>query len=94
MKSLKKYMKSSDFRVGYQWLKDNGFSDKDIVYIKRVHDKNGIKFCKKTFYSQDLQEMKDELKIINENETRNFYKSLFKSVNVDVNKALKMLYAN
>ena len=94
MKSLKKYMKSSDFRVGYQWLKDNGFSDKDIVYIKRVYDKNGIKFCKKTFYSQDLQEMKDELKIINENETRNFYKSLFKSVNVDVNKALKMLYAN
>ena len=94
MKSLKKYMKSSDFRVGYQWLKDNGFSDKDIVYIKRVYDKNGIKFCKKTFYSQDLQEMKEELKIINENETRNFYKSLFKSVNVDVNKALKMLYAN
>ena len=94
MKSLKKYMKSSEFRVGYQWLKDNGFSDKDIVYIKRVYDKNGIKFCKKTFHSQDLQEMKEELKIINENETRNFYKSLFKSVNVDVNKALKMLYAN
>ena len=57
-------------------------------------DKNGIKFCKKTFGSLHLQEMKEELKIINENETRNFYKSLFKSVNVDVNKALKMLYAN
>ena len=94
MKSLKKYMKSSEFVVGYQWLKDNGFSDKDIVYIKRIYDKNGIKFCKRTFYSQDLQEMKDELKIINENERRNFYKSLFKSVNVDVNKALKILYAN
>ena len=38
--------------------------------------------------------MKEELKIINENERKKFYKSLFKSVNVDVNKALKMLYAN
>ena len=94
MKSLKKYMKSSDFVVGYQWLKDNGFSDKDIVYIKRIYDKNGIKFCKRTFYSQDLQEMKDELKIIKDKEEKKFYKSLFKSVNVDVNKALKMLYAN
>ena len=48
-------MKSSEFLVGYQWLKDNGFSDKDIVYVKRVYDKNGIQVCKKTFHSKDRQ---------------------------------------
>ena len=77
MKSLKKYMKSSEFVVGYQWLKDNGFSDKDIVYIKRIYDKNGIKFCKRTFYSQDLQEMKDELKIINDKFYRKNYEKKY-----------------
>ena len=94
MKSLAKYMKSSEFVVGYKWLKDNGFSDKDIVYIKKTYDKEGIKFCKKSLYAEDLQEMKDELKKINEKEDNNFYKSLFKSVNVDVNKALKMLHVH
>ena len=94
MKSLAKYMKSSEFVVGYQWLKDNGFSDKDIVYIKKTYDKNHIKFCKKSLHAEDLQEMKDELKKINEKEDNKFYKSLFKSVNVDVNKALKLLHAN
>lgn len=87
-------MKSSEFFVGYQWLIDNGFSDKDIIYIKRIYDKNGIKFCKKSLHAENLQEMKDELKKINDKENKIFYKSLFKSVNVDVNKALKMLYAN
>ena len=91
MKSLAKYMKSPDFVVGYKWLKDNGFSDKDIVYIKKTYDKEGIKFCKKSLYAEDLQEMKEELKKINDREDKKFYKGLFKSVNVDVNKALKML---
>ena len=94
MKSLAKYMKSSEFVVGYQWLKDNGFSDKDIVYIKKTYDKEGIKFCKKSLHAEDLQEMKEELKIREEKEDNKFYKSLFKSVNVDVNKALKLLHAN
>ena len=87
-------MKSSEFFAGYQWLIDNGFSDKDIIYIKKIYDKNGIKFCKKSLHAENLQEMKDELKKINDKENKIFYKSLFKSVNVDVNKALRMLYAN
>ena len=52
-----------------------------------------LNFVRKHFMHKIYKNEK-ELKIINENETKNFYKSLFKSVNVDVNKALKMLYAN
>ena len=87
-------MKSSDFSVAYQWLKDNGFSDKDVIYIKKTYDKEGIKFCKKSLFAEDLSELKEELKIINEKNSRTFYMSLLGSVKgkgVNVEKALKQI---
>ena len=85
-------MKSPDFIVGYQWLKDNGFSDKDVVYIKKSYDKEGVKFCKKSLFAEDLSELKDELKIINEKNSRKFYMSLLGSVKgVNIEKALKQI---
>lgn len=95
--SLKKYMKSSEFKVAYQWLKDNGFSDTDIVYVKKIYDKEGIKFSKKALFAEDLSELRDELKIINEKKSRHFYMSLLtsvKEVGVDVDVALKRIIGN
>ena len=89
---LKRYMKSSEFLIAYQWLKDNGLSDSDVVYVKKMYDKNNIKFCKKSLFAEDLAEMKDELKKINEKKDKNFYMSLLTSVKgVDVDSALKKI---
>jgi hypothetical protein len=85
-------MKSSEFLVAYQWLRDNGLSDSDVVYVKQMYDKNNIKFCKKSLFAEDLSEMKEELKRINEKKDRNFYMSLLTSVKgVDTERALKKI---
>ena len=82
--------KTAEYNVGYTWLKDNGFSKRDISYIEKIYDKEGIRFCKKTFLSQDLNEMKEELKDIHK---KAFYKKLFSTVKgVDIDKAFAYLF--
>ena len=82
--------KTAEYKVGYAWLKDNGFSKRDISYIEKIYDEEGIRFCKKTFLSQDLNEMKEELKDIHKKE---FYKKLFSTVKgVDIDKAFAYLF--
>ena len=89
---ISKMIGISEFAIGYKWLIDNGFSDKDIIYIKKIYEKEGIKFCKKSLYAEDLQEMKVELKRINEKDNNKFYRSLLTSVKgVNVEKALKQI---
>jgi hypothetical protein len=91
---LKKYMKSKDFLAAYQWLKDNGLSDTDVVYLKKMYDKEGIKFCKRSLFAEDISELKEELKKVNEKKNRNFYISLLSSVKgVDIDSALKKIMA-
>ena len=89
--------KTAEYNVGYAWLKDNGFSKKDISYIEKIYDEEGIRFCKKTFLSQDLNGMKEELKDIHKKENRkeneNIYRTLFSSVKgVNIDKALSYLF--
>ena len=85
--------KTAEYKVGYAWLKDNGFSKKDISYIEKIYDEEGIRFCKKTFLSQDLHGMKEELKDIHKKENEKIYRTLFSSVKgVNIDKALSYLF--
>ena len=52
MKDLKEYNKTC------KWLEKHGFNDKDIVYIKRIYDKEGVKFTIKSFNVNELEEMR------------------------------------
>ena len=86
MKDLKDYNKTCE------WLEEHGFNDKDIVYIKRIYDKEGIKFTIKSFNVNELEEMKLELYNIYEKERIDFYEELLSTVsNVDISKAMSML---
>ena len=50
-----------DSACGY--LKKEGFDVEDIKIIKEHFDKEGIRYCIKTFKGISLQEMKEDLKI-------------------------------
>ena len=45
------------------YLKKEGFDEEDIKIIKEHFDKEGIRYCIKTFKGISLQEMKEDLKI-------------------------------
>jgi arsenate reductase-like glutaredoxin family protein len=86
MKYLKEYNKTC------KWLEKHGFNDKDIVYIKRIYDREGIRFTIKSFNVNELEEMREELYNIYGKEQLEFYEELLSSVSgVDVNKAMSML---
>ena len=86
MKDLNEYNKTC------KWLEKYGFNDKDIVYIKRIYDREGIKFTVKSFNVNELEEMREELYNIYGKERLDFYEELLSSVsNVDVSKAMSML---
>lgn len=53
------------------YLLDNGFTEKEIDYIKKCNEKEGITFCKKTFIDEDLEEVKIELREIMKKEKLN-----------------------
>lgn len=44
------------------WLKSKSFNDKDIFHIKKLYEKEGVKFCIKTFNAISIEEMKEDLK--------------------------------
>ena len=81
-----------EYKETYNWLKSNKFTDKDIHYIKELYEKEGVKFCIKTFLSGDLKILRKYLDEKYDKENEEFYKDLFKSVEgVDVELAMNML---
>lgn len=74
------------------WLKSHNFSIRDIDYIRKIYDKEGIKFCIKSFREDELDDLREELKKIYKKEEHDLYKELLSSVsNVDVSKAINIL---
>ena len=79
----------------YDWLLSNGFDETDILNIKKIYDREGIKFCKRSFDINDFKDMKIELNKIKKEEKKDFYKELLSSVSgVDIEVALKQLVSN
>ncbi len=86
MKELSNYKKTCE------WLKSHDFCSRDIDYIKKIYDKEGVKFCVRSFRTDDLDDLRDELKNIYKKEEYNLYKELLSTVSkVDISKALSML---
>jgi len=52
------------------YLKKEGFEEEDIKIIKEHFDKEGIRYCIKTFKGISLQEMKEDLKIYRKKKSR------------------------
>ena len=73
-------------------MKSHNFSIRDIDYIRKIYDKEGIKFCIKSFREDELDDLREELKKIYKKEEHDLYKELLSSVsNVDVSKAINIL---
>ena len=85
-------MKELSYKKTYDWLKSHNFSVRDIDYIKKIYDKEGVKFTIKSFREDELDDLRDELKKIYKKEEHDLYKELLSSVsNVDVSKAINIL---
>ena len=81
-----------EYKETCKWLKSKSFNDKDIHYIKKLYEKEDIKFCIKTFLAGDLKLLRKYLDDIYDKENKQFYKDLFKSVKgVNVEMAMTML---
>lgn len=79
--------------ITFKWLKDNGFTDEEIVNIKNIYDKEGILFTVKSFRIEELDDIRQVLIELKKNDDKNFYKELFESVEgVDVELALNLLH--
>lgn len=55
-------MKITEDRLIFYYLFDRGFTEKEIDFIKKRCEKEGVKYCLKTFRGEDLQEVKRELR--------------------------------
>ena len=74
------------------WLKENGFSSEEIFMIKDLFEKEGIRFCVKSFRKDDLDDLKKELSDLKKKENMKYYKELLESVDgVDIESALEQI---
>ena len=55
----------------FDYLLDNNINKNDIFFLKEIYDKEGIKFCIHTFNTFDLNSLKRELEIKNNNILKN-----------------------
>ena len=62
----------------YNYLIYQGFEKDDILFLKEIYKKEGIKFCIKTFNSFSLLELKDNLNEKKEKENKNIFKKIGK----------------
>ena len=64
----------------YNYLIYQGFEKNDILFLKEIYKKEGIKFCIKTFNSFSLLELKDNLneKKAKEKDNKNIFKKIGK----------------
>ena len=85
-------MKEISYKKTRDWLISHNFSIRDIDYIKKIYDNEGVKFCIKSFREDELDDLREELKNIYKKEEHDLYKELLSSVsNVDVSKAINIL---
>ena len=85
-------MKELSNKKTCEWLKSHDFSIRDIDYIKKIYDKEGVKFCVKSFREDELDDLREELKRIYKKEEHDLYKELLSSVSkVDISKAMDIL---
>lgn len=85
-------MKLSESKKTRIWLKENGFSSEEIFMIKDLFEKEGIRFCVKSFRKEDLDGLKKEISDIKKKENMKYYKELLESVDgVDIESALEQL---
>ena len=64
--------------VTYNYLIYQGFEENDILFLKEIYKKEGIKFCIKTFNSFSLLELKDNLNEKKAKEKENIFKKIGK----------------
>ena len=62
----------------YNYLIYQGFEKDDILFLKEVYKKEGIKFCIKTFNSFSLLELKDNLNEKKAKDNKNIFKKIGK----------------
>ena len=62
----------------YNYLIYQGFEENDILFLKEIYKKEGIKFCIKTFNSFSLLELKDNLNEKKATENKNIFKKIIK----------------
>tara|TARA_A100001015_G_scaffold294516_1_gene372387 strand:- start:203 stop:499 length:297 start_codon:yes stop_codon:yes gene_type:complete len=55
-------MKITPEKECFFYLLNAGFTEKEVRYIKNNSEKEGVKFCIKTFSQEDLNEVKIELR--------------------------------
>ena len=55
-------MKITEDRLTFYFLFDRGFTEKEIDFIKKRCEKEGVKYCLKTFRGEDLEEVKNDLR--------------------------------
>ena len=74
------------------WLKKNGFSSEDIFNIEKLYNKEGVKFCIKSFRIDELEGLKKEIIELRKCEEELYYKELLESVEgVDIESAINQL---
>ncbi len=74
------------------WLKDNGFTSGEIFDIEKLYNKEGIKFCVKSFRIDELEDLKKEIIELRKCEEELYYKELLESVEgVDIESAINQL---
>ena len=67
-----------DVEETYNYLIYQGFEENDILFLKEIYKKEGIKFCIKTFNSFSLLELKDNLNEKKATENKNIFKKIIK----------------
>ena len=65
-----------DVEETYNYLIYQGFEENDILFLKEIYKKEGIKFCIKTFNSFSLLELKDNLNEKKATENKNILKKI------------------
>ena len=74
----KNYDIVDDEEETYNYLIYQGFEKNDILFLKEVYKKEGIKFCIKTFNSFSLLELKDNLNEKKAKDNKNIFKKIGK----------------
>jgi hypothetical protein len=74
----KNYDIVDDEEETYNYLIYQGFEKDDILFLKEVYKKEGIKFCIKTFNSFSLLELKDNLNEKKAKDNKNIFKKIGK----------------
>ena len=70
-----------DVEETYNYLIYQGFEENDILFLKEIYKKEGIKFCIKTFNSFSLLELKDNLNEKKSKKNKNIFKIIGKYFN-------------